>query len=264
MSSHASSPPSTRPWSPARPLLIAHRGDSRDCPENTAAAFDAAVRAGVDGIELDLRPTSDGQVVVCHDASLARFHGGFRPLARRSLRELQQVDVGSWFSPHFHDQRLVSLDALLEGYRHQALLLLELKAAAGLFARARNRRLCAETVRAIHRHRAGPQVLILCFSSALLAHIAQLDPHLRLVRNCLHPPHRLDHWLARQPPLHAIDLDHRQLSPRLVAQCHARDVRVFTWSCNTLRDLTRVRGLGVDGILSDRPGWLCSTVRAHG
>jgi glycerophosphoryl diester phosphodiesterase len=57
------------------PLLIAHRGDHRHAPENTLSAFGAALLAGVDGIELDVRASADGQAIVLHDATLARVQG---------------------------------------------------------------------------------------------------------------------------------------------------------------------------------------------
>lgn len=58
-----------------RPLLLAHRGDHRSAPENTLAALAAAVAAGCDGMELDVRRSRDGRAVVLHDASLMRVQG---------------------------------------------------------------------------------------------------------------------------------------------------------------------------------------------
>jgi glycerophosphoryl diester phosphodiesterase len=242
------------------PIAVAHRGDSAGCPENTTAAFDAAVAAGVDGIELDLRPTADG-VVVCHDATLARLRGGRRPLARRRLADLAQVDIGSWFAPRFAGERLLTLDELLRRYTPKVELLIELKAAAGPFSRRRNRRLVTETVAAIVRAGVIQRVYILCFSAKLLAEVARLEPRLRLVRNCSFPPRRLAPWLRRQPRLHAVDFDRRRLSPRLVEACHAAGLQVFCWSSNDAAAADRAAACGVDGILSDRPAWLVEHLR---
>jgi glycerophosphoryl diester phosphodiesterase len=246
-----------------RILAVAHRGDSAERPENTAAAFDAAVAAGVDAIELDLRPTADG-IVVCHDHSLARFRGGRRPLRRRRLDELREVDVGSWFDRRFAGERLLTLDELLRRYSAKVELLLELKAAGGLFAGRLNHRLCRETVEAVRRARALDRVYILCFSAAVLAEVARLEPRLRLVRNCSFPPRRLEPWLRRQPRLHAVDFDRRRLSDRLVTACHAAGLRVFCWSSNDAAAADRAAATGVDGILSDRPEWLVGHLRRRG
>jgi len=247
-----------------RPLVIGHRGDCAAYPENTRISFDAALAGGADGVELDLRPTGDGGVVVCHDASLRRFRGSWRPLARQTLEELATHDVGSWFDARFHDQRLLTIDALLAAYAGRTQLLLELKAAAGIGAKARNRRLCRATVEAIGRHGAERSVMILCFSSQLLAQVAELNPHLRLVRNCMRRPSDPARWLAGQPRLHGVDFDRRVLTRRLVAQCQAQGLKVFTWNCNTPAAYAALQDLGLDGILSDRPAWLREQVHSHG
>lgn len=237
-------------------LAVGHRGSCDDHPENTAAAFDAALAGGAGGIELDLRLTADGRVVICHDADLSRFAGGRRPISRQSLAELSDVDMGSWFSPRFASERLLTLEELLKRYAPRATLLLELKTSAGVFGGRINRQLCEATVAAVARAKAHDRVMVLCFSSTLLAEVARLDPRLRLVHNCMLPPRRLDAWLSRRPPLHAIDVDRRRLTRPFVKACHAAGLRVFTWSCNEAVSADRALSAGVDGILSDRPAWL--------
>jgi glycerophosphoryl diester phosphodiesterase len=244
-------------------LLIGHRGDCRDHPENTQASFDAAFAAGVDGVELDLRPTADGAVVICHDSTLARFRGGRRPLARQRLDQLRRIDVGSWFDARFADQRLLSLDALLARYRRRGLLLLELKSATGRHARALNRRLCEAMVASVQRAKAHARVLVLCFDPRLLALVAALDPRLRLVRNCDRRPRDPGRWLDGQPWLDAVDFDRRILSQALVAACHDRGLRVFTYTCNDHATLGAALATGIDGVLSDRAGWLVGRMRAR-
>ena len=63
----------------AAPKLIAHRGASHAAPENTLAAFAAAMDAGADGVELDVRATRTGEVVVFHDPTLERLAGAVEP-----------------------------------------------------------------------------------------------------------------------------------------------------------------------------------------
>src|SRR5476649_2518468 len=110
-----------------QPVAIAHRGDSANFPENTAAAFSAALKHPVVGIELDLRLTGDGRVVVCHDADLRRFGGSARRLATRRFADLELEDIGGWFAADFRGQRLVDLEQLLNDYARRTTLLLELK-----------------------------------------------------------------------------------------------------------------------------------------
>jgi glycerophosphoryl diester phosphodiesterase len=133
-----------RPPARHRPLVIAHRGDSRSCPENTLAAFASAAAAGADGIELDVRLSADGIPVVCHDATLARFGGGTRRLSRRTLADLGRDSVGAWFSQRYAAQRIPTLAAVLGSFPRQVFI--ELKAGSGRGAKDGGRRLAAAVV----------------------------------------------------------------------------------------------------------------------
>ena len=80
----------------SKPLLIAHRGGSREAPENTLAAFHQAWQQGADGIEADFRLTRDGRVVCLHDAGTGRTAGIDIAVAEATFAELRRLDVGSW------------------------------------------------------------------------------------------------------------------------------------------------------------------------
>lgn len=91
---------------PGRMRTIAHRGDSWSAPENTVEAFDAAVRAGSDLIEIDVRLTADGEAVVIHDTSALRTTGIDAPVAELTADRLTAADAGSWFGPGFGAARV--------------------------------------------------------------------------------------------------------------------------------------------------------------
>jgi len=80
------------------PLIIAHRGASALAPENTFAAFKKALADGADGLEFDVRLTKDGEVIVFHDATLARLSDRKNLVSSLTLEELRKIDVGSWFA----------------------------------------------------------------------------------------------------------------------------------------------------------------------
>jgi glycerophosphoryl diester phosphodiesterase len=245
---------------PPQPLIIAHRGDSAACPENTRAAFRAALAAGVDGVELDVRLSRDGVPVVCHDATLARFGGSSRSLRRIDAAVLAVSDVGSWRSPAFAGETVPSLAEALTLCRNVTVCI-ELKAVGGIGARAYHRRLVEAVRRVVASQRAWRRVLVLCFSGAVLGLVAAADARLRRVRNCERPPRDPAAWLARQPGLHAVCCDRRILTAAMVQACHGNGVRVFAYSANRAPEADRLRRLGVDAILSDRPGWLAVHLR---
>jgi len=98
-------PEALRP-EPGRIRTVAHRGDSSSAPENTIAAFDAAVVAGSDLIEIDVRLTADGQAAIVHDESALRTTGIDLPVAALDAMTLGAADAGSWFGPGFAGARV--------------------------------------------------------------------------------------------------------------------------------------------------------------
>lgn len=76
-----------------RMMVIAHRGNHVWYPENSIEAFESAIRAGVDYIEVDLRETSDGRLVVFHDSNLNRMTGLNKELHQSTLAELNQLKL---------------------------------------------------------------------------------------------------------------------------------------------------------------------------
>jgi glycerophosphoryl diester phosphodiesterase len=251
-------PPAGGPPRPLRPgpLVIAHRGDSRACPENTLAAFASAAAAGADGIELDVRLSADGIPVVCHDATLARFGGGARRLSRRTLADLGRDSVGAWFAPRFAAERIPTLAAALGSFPR--LVCIELKAGGGRGAAANDRRLAAAVVRVVAQARAGARVQLLCFAPAVLTELARLAPQLPRVRNAERDPADPGAWLDRQAAVQAVCVDQRVLTAGLVAAARARGMRIYAYSCNTPRELARLRRHAPDARLTDRPAWLIS------
>lgn len=96
-----------------RPAIFAHRGASGTHPENTMAAFEAAVRLGADGIELDVQMTKDGEIVIIHDETVNRTTNGKGAIERMTYTEIAELDAGSWFHPKFAGEKILTLDEFL-------------------------------------------------------------------------------------------------------------------------------------------------------
>jgi len=94
---------------PRRPLVIAHRGLMKHAPENTLAAFRACLDLRM-GIEVDVRRTKDGRLVVVHDATLERTTNGKGKVSDFTLAELKKLDAGSWFDPAFKGEPIPTIE----------------------------------------------------------------------------------------------------------------------------------------------------------
>ena len=104
------------------PLVIAHRGASYKAPENTLAAYRLAWKLNSDAIEIDIRRTKDGFLVCSHDNNLNRISSNRKSISSMLLSELTEVDVGSWKSKKYKNERmpLLSLSLLsLCGFQSQ-------------------------------------------------------------------------------------------------------------------------------------------------
>lgn len=95
------------------PVIFAHRGASGTHPENTMAAFKAAVEKGAGGIELDVQLTKDGEVVIIHDEFVDRTTNGRGAVEHMTWDEISQLDAGSWFSLAFKEERIPKLRTFL-------------------------------------------------------------------------------------------------------------------------------------------------------
>src|ERR1700712_2371840 len=81
---------------PARPMLVAHRGASSSVAEHTLAAYQAAIEAGADALECDVRMTRDGHLVCVHDRTVNRTSDGQGVVSELDLRTLNELDFSSW------------------------------------------------------------------------------------------------------------------------------------------------------------------------
>ncbi|WP_353948544.1 glycerophosphodiester phosphodiesterase family protein [Sporolactobacillus sp. Y61] len=97
-----------------RTAIFAHRGSKANRPENTLAAFEEAARVQSDGIELDVHLTKDQEVVVMHDEKVNRTTNGTGQIKQFTLRDLQELDAGSWFSGNYRKEKVPTLKEVLE------------------------------------------------------------------------------------------------------------------------------------------------------
>ena len=96
------------------PLILAHAGASLLAPENTLPALKEAKEIGADGFETDVRMTKDHQLVLHHDDSIGHESNGEGLISEMTLEELQTYDFGSWFSPEYEGEKILTLEECLE------------------------------------------------------------------------------------------------------------------------------------------------------
>ncbi|MBW7886681.1 MAG: glycerophosphodiester phosphodiesterase, partial [Caldilineaceae bacterium] len=114
------------------PQLIAHRGYSGPYPENTRVAIEAAMRLGVDMVEVDVRITRDGVPVLLHNVTLDETTNGRGRVDAHRFDELHGYDAGAWKGPEFRGERLLSLRETFLMTRDRMPLNLDIKTPAAI------------------------------------------------------------------------------------------------------------------------------------
>jgi glycerophosphoryl diester phosphodiesterase len=95
--------------------VIAHRGAHQGIPENTLAAYRRAIDLGCDFVEVDLRTTSDGEIVSIHNATVDAYTKDARgPVKNFTLAQLKALDIGSRVDPKWKDERIPTFREILE------------------------------------------------------------------------------------------------------------------------------------------------------
>ena len=214
--------------------VIAHRGASRLAKENTVAAFEAAVRVGAAGIELDARRTADGELVVHHDASVAG----------RPLIEQTAADLPPW---------IPTLSAALDACSG-AFVNVEIKNIAGEPDFDPDETVSAAVIAELVRRSNPPENWIISsFRRETIDACRALNEAIPTAWLTVYPVTAAeigslaaDGHTAVHPWVPTVDRN-------LVERCHAAGLKVNTWTCNDPERAIELDGWGIDGICTDEP-----------
>lgn len=108
-------------------LVIAHRGDVENAPENTLPAFESAIQQGADGVELDVYLSTDEELVVHHNHYLGATNAGSGPVGDHTLAQLRELDAGSWFGAQYVGEKIPTLDEVLDLVKGRSYAEIEMK-----------------------------------------------------------------------------------------------------------------------------------------
>lgn len=241
-------------------INAAHRGASESTPENTLAAFGAGAEQGADLIEIDVQRSADGELVVIHDTTLARTTNVKQLFPDRApwnvgdftAAEMQTLDAGSWKGAQFAGEKLPTFAEAIEVIRHSGSgMLLEIKAPelypgieAEVSATLRESRGYVQSA-------VGQDKLVVqSFNFDSMKTFTQLEPTVPV--GLLGTP-----ALAALPELATwadqINPPHLSIDAAYVAEVHHLGMDILVWTVDAEADMVRAIGLGVDGVITNRP-----------
>lgn len=248
--------------------VVAHRGSSGAAPENTIAAVRVAIAQKSGVIENDIQRTSDGELVIVHDVTLARTTDVEQVFPDRApwnvgdftLAEVKQLDAGSWFAPEFAGERVPTLEEWVNAVGQQAGMLLEPKAPELYPGIETDLDKELRSLPVFNRALKADRVVVQSFNHQWLRVYKDLAPDVTVGLLYGGRPTADDiaaaaTWAEQvNPALGAID-------ESTVDQIHASGMEAHVWTVNAGQDMRRAINWEVDGIITNYPQVLRDILR---
>lgn len=232
------------------PTIFAHRGASAHAPENTLAAFELALAQGAEAIELDVKLSADGHVVVIHDATADRTTDGHGRVQDKSLVQLRSLDAGAFFDPKYRGEKIPTLEEVFETLGKRLFINVELTN-----YKTPGDHLVESVCMLIKKFGLQKQILFSSFLASNLAKARGLLPE--VPRGLLALDGVLGAW-ARSfgfafGKYQALHPNLKDVTPQQIQRVHRLGRRVHVWTVNAADDMRRLFHWGVDAIFTDDP-----------
>lgn len=238
--------------------IVGHRGASHDAPENTLPSVRLGFEQGADAVEVDVFATSDGRIVVIHDPDTQRVAGLKLNVAKSTLAQLRELDVGSWKGEQWAGTVIPTLDEVLEAVPEGRRLLIEVKCEKSALPHLEQ---------AIAASGKRERVALISFSLPLLAQAKRMMRDVPAywvygfsLRERARWGNPTMHGLIRKAEkagLDGLDLDgDGPITQAFVEKLRAKGMDLYVWTVNDPKRARELLAMGVMGITTDRPGYM--------
>lgn len=229
-------------WTDKSVLVFAHRGASASRPENTLASFRRAGEENTDFVELDVQESSDGVVLVAHDRDLMKVARSPLQIWSSPAQQLREVDIGSYVSAEFKDERVPTLAEALAVCKGISRVDIELK------DYGKSNRLEERVVELVETAGMQDQIVTMSLNRNMVENMKRLRPNWTaglLAAKAVGEPSRL--------PFDFLAVESRMATRAFIRAAHAAHKPVYVWTVNDPQRMIRIIGLGADGLITDRP-----------
>ncbi len=244
------------PSASAQPRLvvaIAHKGEHLHHPENTLPAFQEAIRLGADFIEVDVRTTADGKLVLSHDGTVNRCTNGKGEIAKMNFDEIRALDAGIKFGPQFAGTKVPTFDEVLDLARGKSGIYVDVKQVSA-----------KDIVTHIGEHGMSDHVVIYAHQQ-LAREIQQLNPKLKVMPESRSVEVVKDLLAQLHPRVVAFGAgDFKPAIIRLVKQANAEIYVDRMGATDAPAGWQSAIDAWADGIQTDYPGDLVQFLRQKG
>ena len=224
------------------PIVFAHRGASSFAPENSLPAFEKAIKMGCDGIELDVRRSADGHIIVFHDRHtyrMTRVRGNIHKLNLSDIRSL------SLKQSDFPTEKIPTLQEILDLAGKNVLINIDVKK-----ENFSNNGFEEKILQIIDDFKCINNIIISSFNPFLLKKIALLNPRIHLgfiFRN------RSSMMMLNGHPVRSLHARFPILSKNYMTNLYQRSSKVYAWTVDEGKKMIELIKKGVDGIITNKP-----------
>ena len=222
--------------------IIAHRGAAAARPENTLAAVEKALEDRADWVEIDVQEIADGTVVVTHDSDFMKQAGVALKVWDAELDDLERIDIGSWFDPSFAAARVPTLRAVLETAKGRGRILIELK------YYGHDDRLEERVAQIVEQTGMAADVMIMSLKRSGVNKMRELRPDWPMG---ILAARAIGDLTALDAEFLAVNTG--QVSGKLLRRAHDAGKKVFVWTVDDPRAMSRMVSMGVDGLITNEP-----------
>ncbi len=228
-------------------IIVGHRGIAGRFPENTKASILAAIELGLEWVEVDIQPTKDGELVVCHDHKIDRCSNGKGRVDSFTLDQLREFDFGGWFSPEFKSESILTLGELLSLAKvHHLKLNLEVK-----IDQHNVQQVCGLVKECLLKHNANRDDIVLSsFSPDIIRELHRILPEYDLGVLSDRLTSKVKQLLDEVSAI-SCNLNYLRTNKKHIELLQADGYQVW---CYTVNNPNRLQYLpGIDAIFSDYP-----------
>ncbi|MDG1808188.1 MAG: glycerophosphodiester phosphodiesterase [Pirellulaceae bacterium] len=222
--------------------IIAHRGASNEAPENTMAAIQQAIKDEADWVEIDVQETVDDHIIVFHDSDFMKLAKNPLKIWDATLADVEAIDIGSWFDPKFSDQRAPTLRDVLKACKGKIRVLIELKY-YGHDVDLENR-----VAQIVEEEGMVDQIELMSLKLEAVTKMKKLRPTWRVGLLMSVATGNLKASEADFLAINGAFVDRD-----LIKKAHQRQQDVLVWTVNDAASMSTMIGMGVDGLITDKP-----------
>lgn len=228
-------------------LKIGHRGYAAAAPENSEASFKEALKRKVDMIEFDVRLTKDDKLVIFHDSSLERICGEKERVIDLTLKELKKYDIGSWYSPEYFQERVMTLQELINLVGTKADYNIEVKIEGNERESA-----AIKLINVIEKEGITDRVVVTSFDFKFLKHLKEMRSS---IKTGIILEEDIEEWekIIEYTGADGMSINYEIISEEVVSEARSRGHFVYVWTVNNKYVVNSLRKMKVDGIISDDP-----------